>query len=147
MRKKLVTIGMVAMFIVVFFVPLTIATTPSNTRLKEEPIPAATTVYAYAIVNGTINDPHSIYLFLNLLNPFLVNILQVNFMITANFTEGTIKPVYSFPIFPRNITIPGEHSLAVIRGSFCKWDKFEQVGDTNNYNVSGKIVHLTVDLY
>ena len=147
MRKKMLTIGMVTMFIVVFFIPLSIATTPSNTMVMEEPVPAATTVYARAIVNGTIEDPHSIYFFVNILN----SIIGHKLMVTANFTEGTIEAYYKIPIplpiFNRTINIPGDYSLAKIHGALCTWNKFEQIGGTNTYSVDGTIILLNVDLY
>ena len=64
MKKKLLTLGIVALFIVICFLPLTVATAPSDTQVIKEPIsknPAVTRIYGLAIVNGTIKEPKSLF--------------------------------------------------------------------------------------
>ena len=142
MKKKLLTLGIVVLFVVVLFLPLTVATAPSNTRVREVTIPknpSATRIYGLAIVNGTIKEPKSLF-------PIIGRIFGYKLFFYADFIEGIIKPVYAITHL-RDITIPARFDLAVIHGTICKWDMFEKIEGTNKYIVSGKIIHLVVDLY
>lgn len=142
MNKKLLTIGIVTCFILVLFLPLTIASENYKDKTIEESAPgnpSAVRIYGLAIVNGTIKEPKSLF-------PIIGKLFGYKIFFYADFTEGLIKPVYSLTKL-RNINIPGIFNLAVIHGSFCKWDQFEKIDDTGEYIVGGTIIHLVVDLY
>lgn len=138
MKKKQLTIGIVALFILILL-PITNATVSSDIETKEEPVPAAIRIYGYAYVNGTITEPKSLF-------PVFGALTGYRLFFYAEFTKGIIKPVYSITQL-RNITIPDKFDRAVIHGSLCTWDKFEPIGDTGEYSIGGTIIHLVVDLY
>jgi len=142
MRKKFLAIGMVALFLLILFMSTTFSTALSNIKEKEEPIqslPPVIRSFGIAIVNGTIESPNSMY-------PLIGKILKYRFLMNTYFINGTIKPVYAITRL-RKINIPKDYSFAKIHGTFCKWNKFEQIGDTDTYIVSGMVMPLVVDLY
>ena len=135
--KKILTIGTVALFIILFFTPQIIATEEDDPE-----VPIDTQVFGIALINGTIEDPHSIYPFMNIIN----KLIGYKFMVIADFTDGTIKPRFKITGL-REITLPNEDfTRAEIRGSFCRWT-VEPIEGTNTYQVNGTIIHLVVNLY
>jgi len=142
MRKKFLVIGMVVLFILIFFMPTSFATTLYNIKEKEESIQITYPVirsFGIAIVNGTIESPKSMY-------PLIGKLFRYRFLMNTYFINGTIRPVFAITRL-RKINIPKDYSFAKIHGTLCKWNKFEQIGDTDTYCVSGMIIPLVVDLY
>lgn len=142
MRKKFLAIGMVALFILIFFMPTTFATSLYNIKEKEKPIqimPPVIRSFGIAIVNGTIESPKSMY-------PLIGKLFRYRFLMNTYFINGTIRPVFAITRL-RKINIPKDYSFAKIHGTFCKWNKFEKIEDTDTYSVSGMIFPLVVDLY
>jgi len=137
MKKKLLTFGITALVIILFFTPQIIAVGED-----EPPAPISTQIYGIAFINGTIEDPHSAYPLINIINQLLGHKL----MIIANFTEGTIIPRFRIGNL-RDVTIPSEDfTRAVIYGTLCQWT-LEQIEGTNSYLVNGTVYHLIAYLY
>ena len=142
MRKKFLTFGMLALFILIFLMPNTFATEILNIKLKEEPIsitPPIIRSFGIAIINGTIETPELMY-------PLIGKFFRYRFLMHTYFINGTINPFFAITRL-RKINIPEDYSLAKIHGTFCKWNKFERIGNTDTYSVSGMIFPLVVDLY
>ena len=127
--KKLLAIGIAAILMMIILTPASIA----EKEAEGEESPIETQSYGLALIKGKIQDPYSIYPFLNIINKFL----GYKFMITANFTEGTIEP--RFKIFNlRNITLPKEgYSHAVITVSFANWQLNPIEGSPGEYEING----------
>ena len=122
--------------------PTTTTTAFFNIKVKEEPIqitPPIIRSFGIAIVNGTIESPNSMY-------PLIGKLFRYRFLMNTYFINGTIKPVFAITRL-RKIKIPDDYSFAKMHGTICKWYKFEQIGDTDTYNVSGLIIPLVMDLY
>ena len=142
MIKKFLTIGLIVLFLLIFLIPTISATQFINKRDAEESIPitpAITRSIGYAKINGTIETPNSMY-------PLIGKIFKYRFLMDAYFVNGIIRPVFALTGL-RKIYIPDDYSYARIHGTFCRWDRLEQIGDTDVYIVSGTIFPLVVDLY
>ena len=142
MRIKYLAIGMITIFVLIFLMPTTYAIEFLNIKDTEEPIPiipAVTRSIGLGKINGTIETPNSMY-------PLIGKIFKYRFLMDAYFINGIIRPVFALTGL-RKIYIPDDYVYARIHGTFCKWDKFEQIGDTDTYSVSGTIFPLVVDLY
>ena len=136
--KKLLTLGIVFLFMGLLFIPQT-------TAIEEEDpqAPISTQKYGIALIEGIVENPKTI-------NPFINGIFQLlnislKFGFYGDFIEGTIKP--RFAIFKlRQINIPDGFDVAEIHGSLCKFNEYTKI-DNTHYYVNGTIFNLRADLY
>jgi len=139
--KKLVTIGILAILLMLFLKPATIA---EKGEEEGEETPIETQSYRLALITGRIQDPYSIYPFLNLLNKFI----GYKLMITARFIEETIQ--LRFKIFNlRSITLPHEdYNYADISVSFANWQLKPVEGSLGKYEINGtaNVIWLVANL-
>jgi len=135
MNKKLLTLGTAALFVILFFAPQTMAFAEEEDESIALPI-----VYGIAYINGTLENPSSFF-------GGLAAIIGYKFLVEGNFVDGTITPAINL-LGLRDITLPSENAVgANIRGLFCQFNEFEQIGETDSYHVNGTIYYLRAEIY